>query len=219
MKKIVIFGTKDFAELAHFYISADGIDQVCAFTMDKDYIEQNEFKGLPVVPFEELETLYPPQDYYIFVPMSYSSLNESRKRKYYEAKAKGYRFYSYISPKATYYGTPVGENCFIFENNVIQPFTKIGNNVILWSGNHIGHHSTIEDHVFVSSHVVISGHVTIGEGSFLGVNSTINNGISIGKYNVLSSGALIHKTTEDYSVYKAARAEKAAFKSNELKGF
>ncbi len=37
----------------------------------------------------------------------------------------------------------------LLEDNTIQPFVSIGN-VTLWSGNHIGHHSTIHDHYSVS---------------------------------------------------------------------
>ena len=43
----------------------------------------------------------------------------------------------------------IGENSFIFENNVIQPFVRVGNNCILWSGNHVGHRTVLRDHVFV----------------------------------------------------------------------
>ena len=32
---------------------------------------------------------------------------------------------------------------------------------MLWSGNHIGHHTTIDDHCFITSHVVISGNVNV----------------------------------------------------------
>lgn len=219
MSKVIIFGNKDFAELAHFYLKHDSEHEVIAFTMDQDYITEPEFLGLPMVAFEQLTSVYPPSEVKLFIPMSYSKLNEHRIKKYHQAKLMGYEFISYISSKATYYGTPVGENCFIFENNVIQPFTTIGNNVILWSGNHIGHHSRIEDHVFIASHVVVSGHVTIGEGCFLGVNATINNALTLGKFNLISSGALIHKSTKDYEVYKAPRAEKMEYRSDEIRGF
>lgn len=218
MSKVVIFGNKDFAELAHFYLTTDSEHEVVAFTMDREYIENRQFLDLPMVAFDELSSIYPPSEYKLFIPMSYSKLNEHRIKKYQKAKSLGYEFISYISSKATYYNTPVGENCFIFENNVIQPFSRIGDNVILWSGNHIGHHSTIGNHVFIASHVVISGHVQIKEGCFIGVNATINNALTVGKFNIISSGALIHKSTEDYSVYKAARAEKADYKSNVSRG-
>ncbi|MBL7544822.1 MAG: acetyltransferase [Bdellovibrionaceae bacterium] len=218
MKKIVIFGNRDFAELAHFYFGYDSSYEVVAFTMDSSYIKESKFKNLPIVPFETIENEFSPNEYGLFIPMSFAKMNEYRKEKYYAGKKKGYTLVNYISSKATYYNTPVGDNCFIFESNVIQPFTKIGSNVILWSGNHIGHHSTIEDHVFVSSHVVVSGHCQVGEGSFLGVNSTISNNVSIAKYNLVGPGAIITKNTEENSVYKGSRSEKAPYLSYESKG-
>jgi len=99
---------------------------------------------------------------------------------------------------------------------ISERFVKIGNNVTLWSGNHVGHHSTIEDHVFVASHVVISGGVTVGEGSFLGVNVTLRDHITIGKGNVLAAGALIVKDTPDDSLYVGAPAERSKVPASRL---
>ena len=85
----------------------------------------------------------------------------------------------------------LGEHCFIFENNVIQPFVKIGTNVVLWSGNHIGHHSHIGDHCFISSHVVISGFCELGPGCFVGVNVAVGNNVTIGADCLLGAGATV----------------------------
>ena len=146
MAKVIVFGTADFAQLAHFYLTNDSEHQVVAFTVHKKYLSQSELFGLPVIAFEDIEAHFPSQDHAMFAPLSPAKMNTLREEVYSQAKAKGYTLISYISSKATYYGTPVGDNCFIFENNVIQPFTAIGNNVIMWSGNHFGHHSTIGDH-------------------------------------------------------------------------
>ncbi|MEM7033668.1 MAG: sugar O-acyltransferase, partial [Chloroflexota bacterium] len=57
-------------------------------------------------------------------------------------RADGYQLISYISPRASVMGdNEFGDNVFIFEDNTIQPYVKIGDGTILWSGNHIGHHS------------------------------------------------------------------------------
>ena len=101
----------------------------------------------------------------------------------------------------------IGENCFIFEDNTIQPFVKVGNDVVLWSGNHIGHNSTIRDHSFFSSHVVISGFCDIGEYSFLGVNSTVINNISIGEDCFIGAGALIQKDVLSGSVLQESSTD------------
>ena len=219
MAKVIIFGIGQIAEIAHFYLSTDTEHEVIAFTVDQEYLTTESFHDLPVVSYEVLTQLYPPTDFSLFIPISYKKVNKLRADKFADAKARGYKCVSYISSKATYYGTPVGENCFIFENNVIQPFTKIGDNCILWSGNHIGHHTIIEDHCFIASHVVISGNVKIGESTFLGVNCTIADNVAVGKSNVIGSSAVIFKNTDDFSVYSPNETEKSKVPSNRLRGF
>jgi sugar O-acyltransferase (sialic acid O-acetyltransferase NeuD family) len=216
--KIVVFGAGEIAQLANFYLTRDSPHQVVGFTVDGAYVKEPRFEGLPVVAFEDIAAEFPPGEAGMFVAVSYSQVNQVRAAKYAEAKAKGYRLISYISSKATYFGTEIGENCFIFEDNTIQPFTKIGNNVTMWSGNHFGHHSTIGDHCFVSSHVVISGGVVIEPYCFLGVNSTIRDHVRIGERTVIGMGAMVTKDCEPNSVYVGAPAQRKSSSSpDELK--
>ena len=203
MCKVVVFGVGQIAEVVYFYLKNDSEYEITAFTVDSEYINESTFLGLPVIPFSEVNNIFSSEEYKMFIPVSYKSMNRAREEKYLEAKEKGYSFISYISSKAVYYGTTVGENCFILENNVIQPFSKIGNNVIMWSGNHLGHHSIIGDNCFITSHTVISGNVRIGNNSFLGVNATIRDNLTIGRYNLIGAGAVILKDTTDYDVYSA----------------
>lgn len=218
MAKVVIFGIGQIAEIAHFYITNDSKHEVVAFTVDGKFKNKNNFHKLPVIDYEELTDKFPPTEYKMFIPISYKKVNKLRAEKFIDAKEKGYTCISYISSKATYYNTPIGENCFIFEDNVIQPFTKIGNNCILWSGNHIGHHTTIEDHCFLASHVVVSGSVTIGEYSFLGVNATVRDNVKIGKENVIGASSVILSNTDDKAVFSPKETEKAKVPSNRLRG-
>ena len=148
------------------------------------------FKELPVVPFEDLEKIYPPNDHYLFAPMTGKGMNSIRRKVYLEGKSKGYDYISYISSKAIVSNNEIGENCFILEGNNIQPFTKIGNNIVMWSGNHIGHHGNIKDHTFFTSHVVLSGHCIVESYCFLGVNSTIRDYTHLRKGVLLGMGAL-----------------------------
>ena len=180
MSKVVIFGIQDNAELAHFYLEHDSSHDVVAFCVHRAFLPvSREFRGLPVIAFEDVSLLYPPEYYCFFAPLAPSKMNRDRERIYTEIKAKNYRMISYVSTKATTFHNSIGDNCFILENNTIQPFTIIGNNVMLWSGNHIGHHGVIRDHVTFTSHVVMSGHCDIGSYSFLGVNATLRNGLKV----------------------------------------
>ena len=201
MKNVIIFGTEQFAQLALYYLSNTEEYDVVAFTVNRSYKKKNILFEKPIVDFEDIEELYPPSEYFLFAPMSGKNLNKIREKIYFEGKQKGYTFISYISKFATILSDNIGENCFILENNVIQPYTQIGNNCVLWSGNHIGHHSIIKDHVFIASHVVISGNCIIEKYSWLGVNCTIRNNLIIGEGTIVSMGACVLKNTNEYTLY------------------
>lgn len=217
MAKIVIFGAGDIARLAHFYFSTDSEHEVVAFTVDAAYRQADTFRDLPLVDFETLTATYPPDAYQLFVALSYAKMNHVRAEKYHAAKALGYTLASYVSSRCTNLAqTPVGDNCFILEDNTIQPFVTIGSNVTLWSGNHIGHDSTIADHVFIASHVVVSGHVEIGSYVFVGVNATLRNSIRIAPGTLIGAGAVIMKSTKEQGVYLPQRAELFAKTSDQV---
>ncbi len=218
MAKLIIFGTGDIAQIANYYFEIDSEHEVVAFTADKVFINSDTFEGKPVIPFEEICKELPSSDFKMFIALSYSNLNKVREMKYFEAKEKGYELVSYISSKCSFMSQfKCGDNCFIFEDNTIQPFVRIGNNVTLWSGNHIGHHSTIYDHNFISSHVVISGHCIIQPNSFIGVNATIGHQVEIARENIIGAGSIITKSTLEGDVYVPARSVKLDKHSSQIK--
>ena len=218
MAKIVIFGIGDNAQLAYYYLSKDTEHEVVAFSVDGEFITEDTFCDLPVRDFKNIESVYSPMEYKMFITIGYTQVNQLRALKYLEAKQKGYELISYISPRATIYDNVlVGENCFILEDNTIQPFVTIGNNVVLWSGNHIGHHSTIRDHCFIASHAVISGGVTIDPYCFIGVNATIRDHVHIAEDCIIGAGALITQDTIANSVYKGIPSQTADFPARDLK--
>ena len=53
MKRLVIFGSQAFAQIAHYYFENDSEYTVAAFTVDRDYLKESTFQGLPVIPFED----------------------------------------------------------------------------------------------------------------------------------------------------------------------
>jgi len=202
VKKLVLYGIGETAEIVADYFIHDSDFEVIGFTVDSQFLKTDLLMERPVLPFEDVELKFKPGEVDMFVAASFSKLNRVRTSMYRKAKAKGYNCASYVSSKAfVWHNVQIGENVFIFENNVLQYKVKIGNNVILWSGNHIGHQTVILDNCFISSHVVISGFCTIGENSFLGVNSSFNDGISFGKDGVTGNGTVVVKNTEPGMIY------------------
>jgi len=193
-KPLVVYGNGSVAEVAYEYFTHDSDYEVLGFTVERSVREEESKFGLPMIPFEEVEATFSPESASMFVAVGYLQRNRIRSRICEAAKAKGYRLASYVSSRAfVWRNVQIGENCFILENNVLQPFLTIGNNVMLWSGNHLGHHSRIGDNCFVSSHVVISGFVDVGPNCVFGVNSTIGNDLRIGADSVIGAGAVVLK--------------------------
>ncbi len=195
-------GDGETAEVAYEYFTCDSDFEVSAFSVEEAYLKKQTLFGLPVVAFEEVQKHYPPENYLLFVAVSFTELNRLRTRLYRQAKAKGYRFASYVSSKAfVWRNVDIGENCFILENNTLQYHVKVGNNVVLWSGNHIGHRTKIGENCFISSHVTISGFCDVGENCFIGVNACLADGIKIARDCVVGAGAVVLHDTFEGLVY------------------
>jgi sugar O-acyltransferase (sialic acid O-acetyltransferase NeuD family) len=202
MSKVVIFGAGKIADEAYFYLSNDSPHEVVAFTVDAEHLSAHEKLGLPVIAFANIARDYPPEEFKMFVAVGYQDLNKFRARKYEECKAKGYELITYVSSRASNFGqAEIGDNCLVLEFAVIQPCSRVGNNVFIWSGNHIGHHSSIGDHCYIAGNVVVSGNTRVEPYCFIGVSATLGHEITIGRESLIGAGSLITKDVAEQSVY------------------
>lgn len=207
MKRVVLFGEGEFARLAQFYLTEDSPHEVAAFTVDGAHVTAATVQGLPVVPFEEILTLYPPDDFSMFIAVGYARMNKLRQSTVHAAKELGYNLVTYLSSTATTWpGTSIGDNCYIMEQTVIQPFVTIGNNVVVWSGCHINHESNIQDHCFLSSASSSPASPRSSPNCSLGLHATIRNGITVARECVIGADSLIMKDTRPREVYSGHRA-------------
>ena len=201
-KKLLIYGTGTLGELADYYFSKDSDYEVLGF-IDREEVAQDimTYLGKNVYNWSQAKASFAPEEISIFVAIGYRKTNQIRQERYDMIVNEGYTCASYISSRAVNMASRVGANCFILESNVLQPFVSIGNNVTLWSGNHIGHHSSIDDHSFITSHVVVSGKCIIGKNTFIGVNACLRDGIRLGDYSVVGSGSIVMEDCEPRSVF------------------
>lgn len=207
-RDLVLIGDGLFADIAYEYFTHDSDYRVVGFSVDRTYLRESSKFGLPVVPFEEITEHFPPEQHAFHAAITYGQLNRVRERFYRQAKALGYQPASYISSRAfVWRNVQIGEHCFVFEDNTVQPFVRLGDNVVLWSGNHIGHHSTIGSHVFIASHAVISGCCEIGDHEFIGVNATVANNVQIGADCVLGASAVVGKSLKANHIVRGPQCE------------
>jgi len=216
---LVVFGAGQIAEVAWHCFAHDSAYEVVGFTVDPEYVAADRLLGLPVLPYPEAILRWPAASHSMFVAMAYGRLNQARAGTVERVQADGYRGANYISSRAIVAGEVVPDsNTFVMELNNLQPFSRLGRNVWLWAGNHVGHHSTIGDHCFLASHVVVSGSVDVGESSFIGVNATIRDNVRIGARNVIGAGVVILADTRDAEVYIGPKTEASRVPSHRLRG-
>jgi sugar O-acyltransferase (sialic acid O-acetyltransferase NeuD family) len=192
VKPVVIFGAGDFARIAYVSLVHDSPHTVAAFTVHERLMPGPELLGVPVVPFETLLDRHPPDAFAMLVAVGFSRVNRARAEVYAECKRLGYELVTYVSSRATCWGdVEIGENSFVCEAAVLQPFVRIGADTVLWSGSHVGHDTVIGDHVFIAPRAAISGNCRIGPYCFVGVNATVRDGIAIPASCVIGAGAVV----------------------------
>jgi sugar O-acyltransferase (sialic acid O-acetyltransferase NeuD family) len=203
-ERVVIVGAGVVGALAFEYFTYDSRHEVIAFSAEREFLTTEIFCGLPVVPFDQLAVEYPPTEYQAFVAVSANpiQLNRVRRRLYGAVKAAGYRCVSYISSRAFVSPTAqIGENTLVAEYNSLHHMARVGNNVVLLSGAHVGHESVIEDDCFLASHAVIGGSCRVGGGSFVGLNSCVASFLSVAEECLIGAGAVIIRDTAPRHVY------------------
>lgn len=217
MEKVILYGNGSVARMTWLALKHDSPYEVAAFTVDRAFIDQPTLLDLPVVPFEDVLNLYPPDEYRMMVAVGYVRGNQTRAEKYYQVKDMGYQLISYVSSQALVAPeVTIGENSVIAANSIISGFVKIGDNVRIGVGSYIGHDSVVHDHCFISDYVVVGGTVTIEPYCFVGLNATLRNRIKIARQCYIGAGSVILQDTKEKQVYMARPAELLPISSDEL---
>jgi UDP-3-O-[3-hydroxymyristoyl] glucosamine N-acyltransferase len=192
---LVIVGDRPFAEVAYEYFTHDSAYDVVAFTVEREYLRAERLLGLPVIPFEELESRLAPETHSVFAAVVFRDDNRLRRRLWTSARSRGYRAASYVSTRAMVAHTArIGEHCFVCEDTVVQPHAVVGSNVVLWSGTYVGSRAVVEDDCFTLPHAVICDSAHVGRGSVIGPNATVGTATRLAGARVVEPAELVQST-------------------------
>ena len=99
-------------------------------------------------------------------------------------------------------GVLIGDSCifreFVTINSGIHGHTKVGNNVYMLRGSHLGHDVEVENKVTISCNVMVGGHATIKEGSNIGLSTVIHQHRIIGSYTMIGMGSVVTKDVPNF---------------------
>jgi sugar O-acyltransferase (sialic acid O-acetyltransferase NeuD family) len=217
LKKVILYGNGSVAEATYFLLVHDSAYEISAFTVDREFIKDETLFDLPVVPFDQVESAYPPDQFDMHIAVGHVRVNQIRAQKYLKAKEMGYQLINYISAKAlTWPGLIIGDNCKIGPNSTINPFAELGNDVRIGTGCNVGHHTKIGDHVSLAAQVAIAGNVTIEPYCLIGTNATIRDRVKIARECVIGAGAVILQDTKPREVYLGRPGELLPIFSDQL---
>lgn len=206
MKKLIIFGNSSMAKMAHYYFSRDSDYEVIAFTVDARYNNQGPMCGLEVLDFEGIEETRPPSAHDLFVAIGPSRMNALREQKFLEAKGKGYRLASYLSPRAVCAST-TGENTFVADMAVISPFVTIGHDNYFYEGAIVSNDATIGNHCYFSPRSYVGTSCEVGDHSVLGAGSVLKSGVVVARQTLIGASAYVAANTREKGVYGEKSSE------------
>ena len=214
-RKVVLYGREELARLVWYCLTHDSPREVAGFTVAEAEMPAETRGGagalhdLPLVPFERLEDHFPPERHDLLIAIGPHQANAPRAQRYAEGLARGYRFARYLSTRARLWpDLEVGPGSMIFENVVIEPFSRVGANSVLRANVHVSHDGRIGDHAFLAPRVALAGCCSVGDRCFLGVNTTLRDKVSVAPGCVVGAGAVVAKATEPDGLYVGVPAKR-----------
>jgi len=82
-------------------------------------------------------------------------------------------------------------------NSVINPASKIGNQVIINTRAVVEHDNVIEDFVHISPGCVLTGNVRVEAGCHIGAGATLIPGVQIGTWSIVGAGSTVIRNVEN----------------------
>jgi sugar O-acyltransferase (sialic acid O-acetyltransferase NeuD family) len=217
-KRLVIVGNGQMAEVFHSHFTHSTDFRVAGFAVDRNFINADHLVGLPVVPFEEVESHFAPGSFHAFVAIGPVQNNAVRAARFLELRRKSYRFANFISPQAVVSATAtLGENVTVGPLAMVSPWARIGDNVLVGSASCIGHHCQVHSHAFLTLNVVMAGSVVIGERAFIGTGAVIRDNVTIGEGSVIGAGSTILGDVEPNTVYASPGAKPLPMRADQAR--
>ena len=215
MSELVIFGAGDLARWVRALFDQDSAHTPVAFTVHAEYMRERELEGLPVVPFEDLQSSHPPDRFELFAASGYRQTNALRAEVCEQARAAGYRLPNLVAAGANVYGN-LGDNVALGPGAVVMPFATVGSGSIVCVSTTVSHDAVVGDYCYLATDCVLMGRSRVGDRCFIGGGARIRNGVSVGDRSVIGAGALIMKDTAPDSVHSVPGTPPREIRSSEL---
>ncbi len=188
--KVVIWGAAGHAKVAADILRLRGAD-VVGFIDDVNPERHGEsFFGSAVLGgAEQLDALLRGGTRLAFVGFGN---NPRRLEVARTLESRGFQLVSAMHPAAVVAAdVEVGAGTLVAAGAVINPGSRIGNNVIVNTRASIDHDCVVEDGAHIGPGVSVAGHVCIGRCAWLGIGAAIIDKRRVGANSIVGAGAVV----------------------------
>lgn len=203
MEKLIIVGIGDLAKDVSFFVNRYKLFQIVGYSVNKQYLTNEQFMDCPVYPLENLEAYVDKNEVKIFVAISwFNYLNRDRKNAFLYLKDKGFSFANLISPKADVLTDDIGEGNWICDYAYLDFSSKIGSNCILRNHTYLAHYASLGDHVAVIAKASIGGGAVVKNQSYIGMCAVVFNNVVVGEKCLVGGATIVKRSLPNYSRIK-----------------
>ena len=199
-KKVIVFGTGDFSDIVSYVLDKVNHCEICGYTINENYISENKYQNKPLMPFEKIEKICPPEDYDIVLGFIGKKMFGQRMEIFFQIKEKGYKIPNVIHKSACVDTEKIGEGNIIMQNVSIEHHSIVGSGNIIWPNVVLPHHNVLGDFNNLAPSVSLSGYSKIQDHCFLGNNSCVNNHVCVQSYAYVGAGAYAAKDVPEQHV-------------------
>ena len=166
---------------------------VIGFIDDNKSLHGTKIDGKPVLgDFNHVKEICKKTNSKFFI-MGISAKHIKIRSKYYKKMIQ----YGFKSLNTYHDSTIIDKKCIMGVGNVLNPgcilnaFSKIGNNCVIYSGSIIEHENILSDNVFIGPGVALTANVQIGENTYVGAGTKIIPHVKIGKNVTIGAGSVV----------------------------
>lgn len=207
MKPFVLIGAGQFAEYVRYMLEEELNEMVVAFATNKEYhvAGQEKKDGLPIVDYEDIRKLYPPEQYSVAVAFLGSDMFSAREKAFRECAVWGYQLPNIIHSSVVRQAVTMGQGNIIGAGTVFGPFTRLGDGNVFFDLSFTAHNVTVGSFNLLTANVSPMGNCVIGNHCFIGAGCVINNRVTLADYTLVGANAYVKNDTIPYDVVVPAR--------------
>ncbi|MES3037775.1 MAG: acetyltransferase [Bdellovibrionota bacterium] len=185
-KLVVIIGTGGHAKVVHDILIQEGKFKPAAFfSLDKN------LKSFLELPHYHQDEFGQHEFTHGVVAIGDNWLRAQAVRTLNAINSK-FQFVTTVHPSAVVgNGVKLGVGTVVMANAVVNPFSVIGDHIIINTSASVDHDCQLENYCSIAPGAVLGGNVKVGQYSAVSLGAKIIHGRSIGEQTVIGAGALV----------------------------